>query len=366
MLQTFQFLFFCLLVVLVTASSTGTAQAATAQPDLLDTAALPSPLALRSPMLDIAGWQNRLIAVGPRGHILYSIDQGQQWQQAQVPVSTDLTAVFMQSEQLAFAAGHDGVILKSSDGGVSWQKLLDGRQLGQLYQRYYQQALQLTSGDEQLTQLLQDAENLTTQGADKPWLDIYFVDEHQGYVVGAFNLILKTSDGGSSWTPWSDRTDNPSSYHLNAITATGGQLWIAGEQGLLLRSKADGSGFEQVSTPYQGSFFGVSTSAGQLYLFGLRGTCLRSDDGGASWHQLNTGLGSTITAALSVHHHLYLASQNGQLLHSPDQGKSFTALGLAKTMPLFAMHFQAGQLWLAGSSGLMNTPLPTAKQESKL
>jgi photosystem II stability/assembly factor-like uncharacterized protein len=57
--------------------------------------------------------------------------------------------------------------------------------------------------------LQQDAEAFAAQGADKPFLDVWFEDEKKGFAIGAFNLILRTEDGGKTWTPWLDRIDNP-------------------------------------------------------------------------------------------------------------------------------------------------------------
>ena len=54
--------------------------------------------------------------------------EGKGWQQARVPVSSDLdTVVFPRPEQ--GLGGGDGVVLHSQDGGTSWQKQLDGRQI---------------------------------------------------------------------------------------------------------------------------------------------------------------------------------------------------------------------------------------------
>jgi photosystem II stability/assembly factor-like uncharacterized protein len=44
-------------------------------------------------LLGAARAGERLVAVGQRGHILYSDDSGNAWQQAAVPVSADLNAV---------------------------------------------------------------------------------------------------------------------------------------------------------------------------------------------------------------------------------------------------------------------------------
>ena len=62
--------------------------------DVLDTPAMKSPLAARSLLNGLARAGNRIVAVGQRGHIVYSDDAGKSWQQADVPASSDLVAVY--------------------------------------------------------------------------------------------------------------------------------------------------------------------------------------------------------------------------------------------------------------------------------
>ncbi|WP_271412015.1 WD40/YVTN/BNR-like repeat-containing protein [Pseudomonas sp. Q1-7] len=326
--------------------------------DVLDLPAARSELASRSPLLDLAQAGPRLVAVGQRGHILYSDDQGASWTQASVPVSSDLNAVQFVSASEGWAVGHDGVVLHSRDGGASWEKQLDGRQLGRLMLDFY-------GAQPEAGQWLEEAKRIEAEGADKPFLDLWFSDAQNGFVVGAFNLIFRTRDGGRTWEPWADRTDNPSAYHLNAIAGHGKQLFIAGEQGLLLRLDDSGERFQALTSPYQGSFFGLSVQPGLVLAHGLRGNAYRSTDEGASWTQVKTGLNSSITAsARDTHGQVYLFGLTGQVLASSDNGASFQALELGQPVPVYgALAATDGSLLLVGPRGVSQRPLPTGKQE---
>lgn len=57
--------------------------------------AIESAKAAKSLMIDVVHAGKRLVAVGDRGHILYSDDQGATWTQAKVPTRQLLTAVFL-------------------------------------------------------------------------------------------------------------------------------------------------------------------------------------------------------------------------------------------------------------------------------
>ncbi len=285
--------------------------------DVLDQPAMPSALAVTSPLLATARAAERLVAVGQRGHILFSDDDGKTWLQASVPVSADLNAVTFASAQQGWAVGSDGVVLHSSDAGATWNKQLDGRQIGDLLVKHYSALALAEPANEQWPLRVEEGQRMVSDGADKPLLDVWFANDKVGYVVGVFNLILRTEDGGQHWTPFQDRTDNPQGFHLNAIASTGDGLYIAGEQGLLLKWDDAQQRFLALQTPYQGSFFGVVGKPGEVLVYGLRGHVFRSTDGGANWSPLNTGLQVNITAAtLGADGQFQLFTQAGHRLVS--------------------------------------------------
>jgi len=321
--------------------------------DVLDLPAKPSALAQRSPLLDVTRAGERLVTVGQRGHILYSDDAGQSWQQAAVPVSADLNAVHFPTAEQGWAVGNDGVILHSSDAGQSWSKQLDGRAIGELVLKHYSALASAEPGNEHWPLFAAEGQRLIEEGADKPFLDVWFADAQRGYAVGVFNLILATTDGGQSWTPLQDRTDNPQGLHLNAIAFTGDALYLAGEQGLLRKWDAEQERFVAIATPYQGSYFGVIGRPGEVLVYGLRGHVFHSRDGGQSWTQRDTELQVSITAGVlddggryqlfTQAGHRLLAS-NGQtaLQILPQQGQSPVA---------GAVLAGAGALVLVGARG---------------
>jgi photosystem II stability/assembly factor-like uncharacterized protein len=118
--------------------------------------------AAKSLILDVVHAGTRLVAVGDRGHILYSDDQGKTWTQAKVPTRQLLTAVFFVDDKHGWAVGHDAQILASADGGATWSK--------------------------QFEDLKREA----------PLLDVWFKDVNHGLAVGAYGALMETTDGGST------------------------------------------------------------------------------------------------------------------------------------------------------------------------
>lgn len=343
-----------------------TAQAATAvTKDVLDLPAQASARILQAPLFDVGHAGQRLVAVGQRGHIIHSDDAGKTWRQARVPVSSDLVGVHFPTAGLGWAVGHDGVILHSRDGGLSWHKQLDGRQLGQRMQAFYsgEGATLADAGRWQ-----QEAERFLAEGADKPFLDVWFRDAQHGYAVGAFNMIWATRDGGTSWQPQMHLADNPSGYHLIALAAVGDDLFVVGEQGLLLRLEAASGRFRAMPSPYEGSFFGATAVARPegppaLLVYGLRGHAYLGSDRGSRWQPLSTGMPVGLTAAVQGKAgDLYLLSQAGHLFASADAGHSLQqrALPLRRAVSA-AVQGSDGHLVLVGINGLHRISLPETR-----
>jgi len=313
-------------------------------PEVLTQPSITSKKALKAVMLAVANAGPRLVAVGERGIILLSDDEGNTWRQVPTPVQVSLVAVQFVNAHTGWAVGNLGVVLHTTDGGETWSKQLDGIQAAEIV------AQAAVTPEEQMS-----AKRLVNDGPDKPFLDLYFEDELNGYIIGAYNLILKTTDGGKSWQSWQKHVKNPRGWHLYGIRPAGGALFIVGEQGTLFRSLDHGASFEPIASPYKGSYFGlVAGKSGQLVIFGLRGNAFWSGDRGRSWKKVDTGRAVTISAGIELSDgSLLLVNQAGDLLISHDNGQHFQLQPGTEHLPIAAIaQANDGGLIVAGLRGI--------------
>ncbi len=310
------------------------------------------PLAEKSLLLDGQVIGDRIIVVGERGHILTSEDHGVSWQQQEVPTRANLTSVFFVDPANGWAAGHDSVILQTSDGGRHWQ------------------------------QVYADPED------ERPILDLWFRDITHGYAVGAYGLFLFTEDGGKSWQPFDfnpatlrangdgvgeDRADGlveeswGIDFHLNQISATpNGRILITAEAGNIYRSDDACRSWLSLPSPYEGSFYGsLPLSQTSLLAFGLRGHLFRSEDTGNSWQPVASGTQATINDGIRLRDgRIVLAGLAGTLLFSNDGGHSFS-LHLQADRAGIAKILQADEqsLILIGEHGVKRLNLTLTEEE---
>lgn len=317
----------------------------------LEVPAVASSLAAYSPLYAVARAGTRLVAVGQRGHIVVSENDGISWTQASVPVSTDLVAVSFPTASHGWAVGHGGVVLHSSDGGSTWVKQLDGRQAAALAIGHFEA---LASGDADAEALLAREQRVLGDGGTQPFLSVHFESERTGYVVGTFNRIYRTDDGGQTWEPLMAQVDNPGELHFNAIVGGGGRLYLAGEQGMVWM-RDDSGRFVARQTPYEGSLFGMVVDGAETVIaFGMRGSVFRSADAGQSWEKVSLGTTVGITGGVaSPGGEVVLVTQGGAIAHSRDAGKTFSAV--KPTMPMSyygAGLLTPGSVALVGAGGV--------------
>ncbi|HET7867243.1 MAG TPA: YCF48-related protein [Burkholderiaceae bacterium] len=312
-------------------------------PAVLQRPALQAARAPEAAMLAVARAGRRLVAAGERGIVLTSDDEGRRWSQAQVPVQVSLTALQFADARRGWAAGHLGALLATTDGGATWSLQLDGAQAA----RFTFLAGVDANQHSIVPRLMQD-------GLDKPLFDIAEQDGHV-LAVGAYGLAFEMVPGGTGWAPFAQRLPNPRRLHLYGVCRIGDSVFIAGEQGLLLRSDDRGGSFEVLRPPYKGSFFGVlATRGGALLAFGLRGTLIRSGDLGSNWSAVDSGAPVSLIAGIERDDgSLLLLAQNGDLLISRDNGRKFVRRPAEHSFPAAALAATgSGALVLAGLHGL--------------
>ncbi|MDX1754652.1 MAG: YCF48-related protein [Marinobacter sp.] len=317
--------------------------AAFALADIIETPARETRLAPSQLLTDAARAGDRIVAVGERGHIIFSDNEGESWTQGQVPVSVTLTGVHFPTDNEGWAVGHSGVVLHTEDGAESWSLQLDGIQAAKLaiagkeervaeLEERIEQAPEEQKADLEwaLDDLFFSLENMRSDlevGPVNPLLDVWFENPQHGFVVGAYGMILRTQDGGDTWQDWSGRLNNPTGYHLNAITSvTGGALAIVGEAGQIHVSVDNGETWELRDSPYDGSLFGVigTGHVNEILVFGLRGNVFLSTDLGKSWKMVPSDATATLNdGAVAEDGRITLVGNGGAVLVSTNRAESF-------------------------------------------
>lgn len=346
--------------------------------------ATPARMSAKAPqalMLGAAQAGLRLVAVGERGIIIYSDLGGSSWTQAAVPVGVTLTAVHFPDPERGYAAGHDGAVLATSDGGRHWSKVLDGVAINALMladakraadaatqaaERAAPAARDAAQGAaEQAGNALADIEAALRFGPSRPLLSVWFRNAGCGWAVGAYGQIVRTSDAGKHWESLAVNVPNPDGLHFNSIgPGMDGTLLMAGEGGRVYRSTDSGDSWRVFDTGYKGQLYGVlEPVAGTLVAYGFGGRVLRSVDRGAHWQELpQLGRKALVGGAVLHDATILLAARDGALFRSTDLGGSFIVQEPAHGPEVASMALLGQVPILSGVGGVRRAALFDARK----
>jgi len=310
----------------------GLGLAASAAPEAAtapDERALPAVAVQRLLLTDAERVGQRIVAVGDRGYVVYSDDQGRTWKRAETPPAPLLTAIDFVDDQLGLAVGHDSIILMTRDRGETWRQVF------------------------------------AAPAEQRPLLDVLFLTSQRAIAVGAYGAYYESADGGRTWTARKVIADDK---HLNAILEVGeGNLVILGEAGTLLLSADAGTTWTPLPAPYKGSFFGgVVANDGSVVAFGMRGRIYRSADKGRTWAQVDNGsVASLMGGDRLPDGALVLAGAAGTALVSRDNGRSFVPVASGTTRAFSkALLGAPNEVLLLGEAGVRAVALPSAMKRA--
>jgi hypothetical protein len=216
-------------LVLIACAGTAPAMAADFM-DVLSQPAVMSPLASKGLLQSVTRAGSKLVAVGQRGHIVVSSDEGKTWRQSPVPVSSDLTAVYFVNERKGWAVGHDGVILATATaahrGDSSWTGCVPIRPWLPISRARPRHSLPPTrSGRCSRKRNAMSSKVRTSRSSTCG------SRRDDGLCGRRVQPRVPHGRWRCDLGPWFDRTDNPKLLNLYSIRPAAGGLFIAGEAG---------------------------------------------------------------------------------------------------------------------------------------
>ncbi|MEM1322748.1 MAG: YCF48-related protein [Bacteroidota bacterium] len=236
-------------------------------------------------------------------------------------------------------------ILKSTDGGQTWRRLDHLFGVDQGYDLYMLDDLNgFLALDNEILRTTDGAENFTQVARFSTFINaFYFINQDIGYAVGRSGLIVKTVDGGETWT---EQTSNINLELLSAFFVDANVGFVCGVGGALLRT-VDGGDTWMESGNGDNALFRT------IYFFdalngvvaGNFSTLLYTRDGGLSWEESQHGTNVILYEFHPIGQDLFVVGQQGSVLRSSDQGASWSVQNVGD-LPFFDLDFD-------GQEGLM-------------
>lgn len=236
------------------------------------------------------------VAVGAGGQLMESHDAGKSWKVV-TPVLTPLALLGVgMAPGHAIIVGQVGMVFVMSDDG-QWQKM--------------------------------------DSGTKHRLFNVAVKSDGVAVAVGAYGTILRSTDGGKTWTSiapsWTGYTKYGDQPHLYAVNVDdSGTITVAGELGLILRSSDAGKTWQTLHKGNEETSEGVSSlfamqlnPDGTGYVVGQNGTILHTSDHGDTWTQLDSGTQSILLGVHADGAGNVIATGMHDMLISRDRGKTW-------------------------------------------
>lgn len=272
------------------------------------------------------GW-----AAGDEGVVWHTIDGGSTWERQPTGVRSSLRSLCFLDPYVGWAAGREelpgggsvGVLLFTRDGGLKWQRV---------HRNVF------------------------------PGLNhIAFVDAKTGFALGdgtdSFPTgVFATADGGRSWRP----IPGPRCPSWLAASFQDGKTGaMVGSWSRLATLREGVLGAADVDTLGGRSLRGLLVNGKDAVAVGQGGVVLLSDTAGVRWGFADLGLATELRAAWDFHgvhgrgDHIWVVGRPGSaMLHSSDRGRKWQVVVTGQPLPLNAVFFMDEQHgWAVGELG---------------
>lgn len=254
---------------------------------------------------------------GFNGLILKTEDGGKTWQKSTFDSGVNFFCVLFLTPDKGFISGDNGTIIYTNDGGKNWNFL----------KTYIKESIfDIYFLDNRLTGFMTGSHGtiLKTVDGGITWYPLYtparellysisFRDDKNGFAVGWNGTILKTTNSGKSWKLMDKLTDN---YLRDIKFLDEYNGFISGGGGLVLRTSNGGESWKEVPSNTLSGLYSIHfVDNKDGLILGSRGEVLVTDDSGINWKVTRSGNYATLTdAAVAADKKIFLVGFNGTML----------------------------------------------------
>ena len=273
--------------------------------------------------------------VGDLGTMLKTTDGGSSWEVVTLDTEINLNSLYFLSEHTGFAVGDNGLILTTTDGGNNWESSYDESGV-HFYSVYFSSTETGWIGGDNCTVL-------KTTDSGKSWKNaniglrcapysIHFYSESHGWMTGTAGdgNILRTTDGGETWE--SKHLDNRMYYSIFDVSET--TAFAALNFSELMCTTDGGESWEKDTVKHKGqeihfkSLFFISDSigwlTGQLASSNYSGVILKTTDAGKEWRVIKDDIRWSLNSLYFIDDKIgWAVGDKGLILETTDGGNTW-------------------------------------------
>lgn len=296
------------------------------------------------------------IAVGWTGTILKTTDGGSSWDIIQSGTKAILRSLCFIDNNSGWIVGDSGIVLKTTDNGDNWTRYSVGSFIYSLWSVHFIDNNNgwAVSGTGKIFKTTNGGINwaMSSFGSNQ-FRDVFFSDSRNGWICGHFGSILKTTNGGANWTPYSVSAIHDF-YSLFFIDSLKG--WACGTGAIITTTNGGLNWSIQTSYVPGNSIFFLSDSIGFVVDL-LRGYAV-TINGGITWNHEpgNARYPHLFSVYASDVNSIWAVGQYGNILKSTTVFLNFQEVSSGTLREIFSIFFNDPLIgWAVG--GTQNPPV---------
>lgn len=262
--------------------------------------------------------ETKAFAIGDRGVLVRTLDGGATWEVMPQLITYNYETLWFSSPLIGYAAGtlnNAGIIIKTIDGGETW--------------------FQLDMGI----------------GVPNTVMSLWFIDDNIGY-AGSFGKILKTTDGGVTWTVKTISI----SYTFQSLYFFDEQNGFAQGGSYIYRTTNGGLNWTQVlnaSTLLNDIHFADANVGYAGY--SSSGNHYKTVNGGATWTLVANSMGNSTRTVHFVNDMVgYMTTSGERIFQTVDGGNTWTQVFMDVSQDFNAIHaWDENHVLAVGNNGRM-------------
>lgn len=233
-----------------------------------------------------------LWTVGTGGVILQSSDNGVTWTAQTSGVTATLTDVDFVTSSDGWACGSSGTILATQDAGATWGIQAQGAPVTLNTTYFHSISSGIVMGDQAYTQTSTGGSSWNPTTTDFTANSVDFISSSFGIACSGSGFIYKTLDGGATWNYF--YTGTPAFLEdIQFVSATEG--WISGYSGSILHTIDAGVTWTLQPTGLASSISGIKFFDSENgWACGYGGVIYHTVNGGDTWTAHTGGFTGTL------------------------------------------------------------------------
>lgn len=286
------------------------------------------------------------------------------------PAGKDLNAVHFSDSKRGWAAGDDGIVMHTEDGGKTWvrQPVDTTESINDIYFRDKEDGYLLAGNrvfkSEDSGRTWREVARFPPalfEGATPELYSVRFAGKKKGWIVGSVSrreavvdsLVMFTEDGGTTWRRLRVPTRGEL-IHLDFSNDRRG--WVVGAGGRILHTQDGGMTWAQQRSGTSATLYHIDfRNEDDGWTVGERGTILRTTDGGATWSPVKAPVRSTLLSVkFASDKEGWIVGRGGVILRSEDGGQTWAPQPGNRTKEnLYALFVEKKNGWAVGGNGVV-------------